>query len=90
MGLAFLVKHLEMKALDYNYARMVLWHFLLTLLLLRRMKMTAVLGSQLWVTLLEQIGWNKCPPKVTSNLSDSVTFHHTRWMAESAAASMGN
>lgn len=49
MGLAFLVKCLEMKALDSNYAHMVLWHFLLTLLLLllRRIKMTAVLGSQL-------------------------------------------
>lgn len=48
MGLAFLVKCLEMKALDNNYVHMVLQHFLLTLLLLlRRIKMTAVLGSQL-------------------------------------------
>lgn len=47
MGLAFLIKCLEMKALDHNHAHMVLWHFLLTLLLLRRMKRTAVLGSQL-------------------------------------------
>lgn len=50
MGLAFLVKCLKMKALDNNYAHMVLRHFLLTLLLLlllRRIKMTAVLGSQL-------------------------------------------
>lgn len=37
MGLACLVKCLEMKALDNNYAHMLLWHFLLTLLLLRRM-----------------------------------------------------
>lgn len=57
MGLALLVKCLEVKALVNNYTHMVLWHFLLTLLLLlRRMKMTAVLGSQLSVTLLEQIG----------------------------------
>lgn len=47
MGLAFMVKYLEMEVLDNNYAHMVLWHFLLTLLLLRRMKMTVVLGSQL-------------------------------------------
>lgn len=74
MGLALLVKCLEMKVLDNNYVHVVLRRFLrsLLLLLLRRIKMAAVLGSQLYVTLLEQIVWNRCHPKVTFDLSHSV------------------
>lgn len=63
MGLALLVKCLEMKVLDNNYVHVVLRHFLrsLLLLLLRRIKMAAVLSSQLYVTLLEQGGTDVIP-----------------------------